>query len=194
MADVYVNALTTISNEPTNSDSIVCVNRNTNEGQIIDYNLLADKILNKLTSKTFSGLNTTSKLLVGAINEVGLDIYSVKSNLATIVNSTTTITAGTDISNTWTNLATITIPAGAWLLIGSTTFNGTNATLTLRFSHNTSYRSSGFCLGGSTGNVSTNVVGHVSSSNEATITIDGYGLNTPKIQSPLPYIRAFRLK
>lgn len=70
MADVYVNALTTISTEPATTDSIVVVNRNTNEGQIIDYELLADKILDKLTSKTYSGLDTTSKILVGAINEV----------------------------------------------------------------------------------------------------------------------------
>lgn len=70
MADVYVNALTTISTEPATTDSIVVVNRNTNEGQIIDYELLADKILDKLISKTYSGLDTTSKLLVGAINEL----------------------------------------------------------------------------------------------------------------------------
>lgn len=84
MADVYVNALTTISTEPTTTDSLVAVNRNTNEGKIIDYNLLADVILNKITSKQFSGLNTTSKLLVGAINELDSDVSAL--------NSSTTIT------------------------------------------------------------------------------------------------------
>ena len=73
MADVYVNALTTISTEPSTTDSIVVVNRNTNEGQIIDYELLASKILEKLTSQTFSSLNTTSKLITGAINELDAD-------------------------------------------------------------------------------------------------------------------------
>ena len=82
MADVYVNALTQISTEPTTTDSLVAVNRNTNEGKIIDYNLLADVILNKITSKQFSGLNTTSKLLVGAINELDSDVSSLNSSLA----------------------------------------------------------------------------------------------------------------
>lgn len=81
MADVYVNALTTISTEPTTTDSLVAVNRNTNEGKIIDYNLLADVILDKITSKQFSGLDTTSKLLVGAINELDSDVSSLNSRL-----------------------------------------------------------------------------------------------------------------
>lgn len=80
MADVYVNALTTISTEPTTTDSLVAVNRNTNEGKIIDYNLLADAILNKITSKQFSGLTTTSKLLTGAINELDSDVSSLNSS------------------------------------------------------------------------------------------------------------------
>lgn len=82
MADVYVNALTTISTEPTTTDSLVAVNRNTNEGKIIDYNLLADAILNKLTSKQYSGLNTTSKLLVGAINELDSDVAALSGKTA----------------------------------------------------------------------------------------------------------------
>lgn len=48
MADVLVNALTPITTEPISTDSIVCVDRSTNEGKIIDYNLLADVILDKL--------------------------------------------------------------------------------------------------------------------------------------------------
>lgn len=81
MADVYVNELTTLSSEPTSTDSVVCVNRNTNEGQIIDYNLLADVILNKITSKTYSSLTTTSKLLTGAINELDADVASLNSSV-----------------------------------------------------------------------------------------------------------------
>ena len=82
MADVYVNALTTISTEPTTTDSLVAVNRSTNEGKIIDYNKLADAILNKIASKQYSGLNTTSKLLVGAINELDSDVSSLNSSLS----------------------------------------------------------------------------------------------------------------
>lgn len=70
MADVLVNALTPIATEPISTDSLVCVNRSTNEGQIIDYNLLADKILDKLTTKTFSGLDTTAKIIPDAIDEL----------------------------------------------------------------------------------------------------------------------------
>lgn len=70
MADVLVNALTPIATEPISTDSIVCVNRSTNEGQIIDYNLLADKILDKLTTKTYSGLDTTTKVIPDAIDEL----------------------------------------------------------------------------------------------------------------------------
>lgn len=82
MADVYVNALTTISTEPSGTDSVVCVNRNTNEGQIIDYNLLADKVLDKLTSKQYSTLTTTSKLIPGAINELDIDIGTLSNRSA----------------------------------------------------------------------------------------------------------------
>lgn len=104
MADVYVNALTTLSSEPTSTDSIVCVNRNTNEGQIIDYNLLADVILAKISSKTFSSLNTTSKLIPGAINEVDADITTLSDRLMPIqlvvaANSTVTITEYTPSSS-----------------------------------------------------------------------------------------------
>ena len=90
MADVYVNALTQISTEPTTTDSLVAVNRNTNEGKIIDYNKLADAILNKLTSKTYSGLNTTSKLLVGAINELDSDVSSLDSRFTSIQSGSVT--------------------------------------------------------------------------------------------------------
>jgi len=91
MADVYVNALTTISTEPTTTDSLVAVNRNTNEGKIIDYNLLADAILNKIASKQFSSLDTTSKLLVGAINELDSDIASQAAEISSLNSSLTPI-------------------------------------------------------------------------------------------------------
>ena len=94
MADVYVNALTTISTEPTTTDSLVAVNRNTNEGQIIDYNLLADKILEKLSSKTFSSLTTSSKLLPGAINELDSDVASLISSVGSKAHYITVSTTG----------------------------------------------------------------------------------------------------
>lgn len=108
MADVYVNALTTISTEPTSTDSIVCVNRNTNEGQIIDYNLLADKILDKITSKTYSSLSTTSKLIPGAINEVGLNIYNLGNGLTKLWQGRGALASTTSATDL------ITLPSGAY--------------------------------------------------------------------------------
>lgn len=106
MSDVYVNALTTISNEPTSTDSLVCVNRNTNEGQIIDYSLLAGKVLDKLTSKSFSSLTTTSKQITGAINELDADstslntkVNAIKQTFAATANSTTNIDFTTSVGN-----------------------------------------------------------------------------------------------
>ena len=77
MADVNANTLTTITGEPNTTDSILVANRNTNEGKIIDYSLLADKILDKIVSKQYSTLTTASKLLTGAINELDTDITNM---------------------------------------------------------------------------------------------------------------------
>ena len=110
MADVLVNALTPIATEPISTDSIVCVNRSTNEGQIIDYNLLADKILDKLTTKTFSGLDTTAKIIPDAIDELrGMDKRLSPTNAITAnanLNSYTTI--GEYYCNSNNTAATIT--------------------------------------------------------------------------------------
>lgn len=138
MADVYVNALTTISTEPSSTDSLVCVNRNTNEGQIIDYNLLADKILDKLTSKTFSGLNTTSKLLVGAINEQGLDLYNANQDITDLSTAPTQLfeisasdTTETSKACNWTEYRMLLITLGNYgnvyttILVPRTLFNTT---------------------------------------------------------------------
>lgn len=53
----------------------------------INYDKLADAILNKLTSKTYSGLETTAKNFVTAINEL---------NSKTFQNSSKIITSGVD--------------------------------------------------------------------------------------------------
>ena len=115
MADVYVNALTTISDEPTTTDSIVCVNRNTNEGQIIDYSLLADKILEKLSSKTFSSLTTSSKLVPGAINELDSDVTSLNSSVSTAGSNASTALAkvqhGYQLSTTGSGVDSTTLEA-----------------------------------------------------------------------------------
>lgn len=77
--DERVQNFTQLATEPTTDDSLVMVNRNTNEGEIIDYNLLADKILDKIATKQYSSLATASKLLPGAINELDADISDLGS-------------------------------------------------------------------------------------------------------------------
>lgn len=77
--DERVQNFTQLATEPTTNDSLVMVNRSTNEGQTIDYNLLADKILDKLTSKTYSGLGTSAKAVIGAINELGDNTKRLKA-------------------------------------------------------------------------------------------------------------------
>lgn len=96
--DARVQNFTAITNEPTSDDSIVVVNRNNNAGQIIDYNLLADKILAKMASKTFSGLTTSAKAVIGAINELDADtdalntkFNNIKQTFAAVANTTTTL-------------------------------------------------------------------------------------------------------
>lgn len=124
MADVYVNALTTISTEPTTTDSIVAVNRNTNEGKIIDYNKLADVILNKLTSKQYSGLNTTSKLLVGAVNELDSDVSSLDSeltrkNIATGIEGVSAEKYGRIVILRVIATSPITLSSAGWATVGT---------------------------------------------------------------------------
>ena len=193
MADVLVNALTPIVTEPISTDSIVCVNRSTNEGEIIDYNLLADKILDKLTSKTFSSLTTTSKLLTGGINELDTDIGTITSALAAITSGTSLISQDTTAANTWTNLATITLQAGVHILIGCAAITGTSKGLTLRFSHSTSYRSSVSSFASNI-NFSACLVGYANLTQQTTITLDGYGYNSPELKAPYPFLNAIRLK
>lgn len=108
--DARVQNFTEITNEPTSDDSLVVVNRNNNAGQIIDYELLADKILDKLTSKTFSSLTTTSKVLPGAVNELGSTSKRLRGVIAVTANDNlnTYTTPGEYYCNSNATAATIT--------------------------------------------------------------------------------------
>ncbi len=53
---------------PSNADMFLL--EDTEDTKKINYSALADAILNKLTSKTYSGLDTSAKNLVSAINEL----------------------------------------------------------------------------------------------------------------------------
>lgn len=53
---------------PSNADMFLL--EDTEDTKKINYSALADAILNKLTSKTYSGLDTSAKNLVSALNEL----------------------------------------------------------------------------------------------------------------------------
>lgn len=57
---------------PSNADMFLL--EDTEDTKKINYSALADAILNKLTSKTYSGLDTSAKNLVSAINELNSKI------------------------------------------------------------------------------------------------------------------------
>lgn len=63
---------------PSNADMFLL--EDTEDTKKINYSALADAILNKLTSKTYSGLDTSAKNLVSALNELN-------SKSAIILNS-----------------------------------------------------------------------------------------------------------
>ena len=71
MADTYLSELTKKDNP---SDSDIMLLEDSEDTKRIDYNKLADAILNKLTSKTYSTLNTSNKTLPGAINGLNADL------------------------------------------------------------------------------------------------------------------------
>lgn len=67
MADQKINALPS-KTAPTTGDKMLMVG--TAEEYLIDYDKLATAILNKLSSQSFSSLDTTAKTLLGAVNEL----------------------------------------------------------------------------------------------------------------------------
>ena len=67
MADQKINALPS-KTAPTTGDKMLMVG--TAEEYLIDYDKLATAILNKLSSQSFSSLDTTAKTVLGAVNEL----------------------------------------------------------------------------------------------------------------------------
>ena len=62
---------------PSNADMFLL--EDTEDTKKINYSALADAILNKLTSKTYSGLDTSAKNLVSAINELNSKTKPLKN-------------------------------------------------------------------------------------------------------------------
>ena len=74
MADQMINGLP-VKTAPQTGDKLLVIG--TAEEQLIDYDKLADAILTKLTSKTFT-LDQGSKSLVAALNELNSNTYNKK--------------------------------------------------------------------------------------------------------------------
>lgn len=72
MADQKINALPS-KTAPTTGDKMLMVG--TAEEYLIDYDKLATAILNKLSSQSFSSLDTTAKTVLGAVNELNSKSY-----------------------------------------------------------------------------------------------------------------------
>ena len=71
MADQAINALST-KTAPETSDQLLLVG--TGEPQLIDYDKLADAILNKITSKNYA-LDAGTMTLTAALNKLNSDSY-----------------------------------------------------------------------------------------------------------------------
>lgn len=91
MADQAINALST-KTAPETSDQLLLVG--TGEPQLIDYDKLADAILNKITSKNYA-LDAGQMTLLAAINKLNSDKVNYGSyagdlnNIPVIVNKQT---------------------------------------------------------------------------------------------------------
>ena len=82
MADQKINALPT-KTSPSTGDKMLMIG--TAEEYQIDYDQLATAILNKLSTQSFSSLDTTSKTVLGAIDELNSKSLKIGENKRYIV-------------------------------------------------------------------------------------------------------------
>ena len=106
MADQNITALP-VSDTPVSSDQLLLVGAT--EEKLIDYDKLADAILNKLTSKNFS-LDQGTMPLIRALNELNSKALRYKNANVTDWNNVIEIgiysgnnAANSPVSNTWIN-------------------------------------------------------------------------------------------
>lgn len=126
MADQKINALPT-KTSPSTGDKMLMIG--TAEEYQIDYDQLATAILNKLSTQSFSSLDTTSKTVLGAIDELNSNISS--GSFTPILTGGVTLTSG---ECQWYKIKNfVFITAALWLdSSGGTTdnFSITNAPFT----------------------------------------------------------------
>ena len=120
MADKAINALP-VRTAPTTGDKMLMIGAA--EEYQIDYDKLASAILNKLSTQNFSSLDTTSKTVLGAIDE--LNSKTIFANNAGFHNS---IYRGKNLGTSFTSAMSSAIQDGTFddLFVGDyLTINGT---------------------------------------------------------------------
>lgn len=120
MADKAINALP-VRTAPTTGDKMLMIGAA--EEYQIDYDQLATAILNKLSTQNFSSLDTTSKTVLGAIDE--LNSKTIFANNAGFHNS---IYRGKNLGTSFTSAMSSAIQDGTFddLFVGDyMTINGT---------------------------------------------------------------------
>lgn len=98
MADQKINELPT-KTAPSTGDKMLMIG--TAEEYQIDYDQLATAILNKLSTQSFSSLDTTSKTVLGAIDELNSKSYLLSGGTA--ISSNSDMNNYTEIGNYYAN-------------------------------------------------------------------------------------------
>lgn len=111
MANQAINALST-KTAPETSDQLLLVG--TGEPQLIDYDKLADAILNKITSKNYA-LDAGQMTLLAALNKLNSETIKTDNNFTGNVDNVRN-------SVVWCNTA-LNAPSNIGLLVSFSTFN-----------------------------------------------------------------------
>lgn len=111
MADQTINAFST-KTAPETSDQLLLVG--TGEPQLIDYDKLADAILNKITSKNYA-LDAGQMTLLAALNKLNSETIKTDNNFTGNVDNVRN-------SVVWCNTA-LNAPSNIGLLVSFSTFN-----------------------------------------------------------------------
>lgn len=115
------------------------------------------------------------------------------NNIGTRINGTSSVSSGDTLDASWQAAGTVQITAGTWILFGALTFSGSNSAVTVGFYVDSrTNRSSVNAL--PSGNASASVSHPCTVTSTTTITLQAYGINSPKVVSPGVVIYALRIK
>ena len=120
MADVKLNTLPQ-STSPTSTQDLLLFDESTNAGQRINYNTLADVILAKLTSKTYT-VGGGTQTLISAIDALNSNMWK-KASVTIPAGQTKSLVAGREELSCFVSITgpQTNIRAGLYYLSGYTT-------------------------------------------------------------------------